>query len=46
MIDFDYLKSLLLSRDLSRLEELDWANDRQFRFLDSKVDMTKQAVAL
>ena len=46
VIDFDYLKSLLLSKDLTRLHELDWANDGQFRFLDGKVDMTRHSVAL
>ena len=41
LVNWNYLKDLLLSKDLSRLKELDWINENggTFRFLDSKVKM-------
>ena len=41
---FKYIKDLLLSKDLSRNAELDWAKDGNFRFLDG-ADMTGNQVA-
>lgn len=53
-INFDEFKRLMLSKDLSRLSELDWIDKKiewrsrifQQRLLDGKVDMTGNRVAL
>ena len=42
-VNFDWLKELLLSKDISRDEELAWAS-KELRFLDAKVDMTGNRV--
>jgi len=45
-INFNQLKDLLLSKDLSRLSELDWISQQNLRFLDGSVDMKGNVVAL
>ena len=47
VVNFDYLKELLLSKDLSRGKELEWIGKdaAKFRFLDGKVDMSGNKVA-
>ena len=44
VLNFKYVKELLLSTDLSRNAELDWIKDGSFRFLDAE-DMTGNQVA-
>jgi len=44
-INFQQLKDILLSTDLSRNEELAWIKDNSFRFLDGQ-DMKGNQVAL
>jgi len=44
-VNFNDLKDILLSNDLSRLEELDWIS-KGLRFLDGKVNMKGNVVAL
>ena len=44
VLNFKYIKELLLSTDLSRNAELDWMKDGSFRFLDGE-DMTGNQVA-
>ena len=44
-LNFDYVKELLLSKDLSRNSELDWIKTERDRFLDGKVDMRAHGVA-
>ena len=39
MLNFDQLKDLLLSKDLSRMAELEWIEKGPVRFLDDSVDM-------
>jgi hypothetical protein len=39
-MNFNTLKEILLSKDLSRNIELEFAGKEQYRFLDSKVDLT------
>lgn len=46
VVNFYQLKELLLSKDLSRLRELDWISQEQNRFLDNTVDMTGNRVGL
>jgi len=45
VINFDELKELLLSTDLSRNEELEFADKEEFRFLDGKTDLNSNMVA-
>lgn len=44
-LNFNYLKSLYLSKDLSRIQEFDWMAQESNRFLDGTVDMTAHSVA-
>jgi len=44
VLNWNYMKDLLLSKDLTRLKELEWIDERTFRFLDSKVKMDGQKV--
>ena len=45
-VNFNHLKELLLSKDLSRLSELEWISQQNLRFLDGSVDMKGSVVAL
>ena len=44
-MNFGWLKEILLSKDLDRAKELDWAENGEYRFLDGKVDLSGNAVA-
>jgi hypothetical protein len=46
-VNFNYLKDLLLSKDMSRMQELDWIDENggTFRFLDSTVNMDGNRIA-
>ena len=46
VVSFKWLKELLLSKDLNRNQELDWANEGQYRFLDGDEDLMGNMVAL
>lgn len=41
VLNWNYMKDLLLSKDLTRLKELEWIDENggTFRFLDSTVKM-------
>lgn len=45
-LNFEYLRDLLLSKDLSRVSELEWIGKEPVRFLDNTVDMTGNKVGL
>ena len=45
VVSFKWLKELLLSKDLDRADELNWANNGEYRFLDEKEDLTGNMVA-
>ena len=45
-LNWEYLRDLLLSKDLSRIDELDFANKDKCRFLDRKIDMKGKGVML
>ena len=47
VLNWNYMKDLLLSKDLSRMKELEWidANGGTFRFLDESVKMDGQKVS-
>ena len=38
-MNFDVIKEILLSKDLSRNKELEYANSEEYRFLDGKKDL-------
>ena len=38
-VNLNWLKDYLLSQDLSRIDEMDWVEKGQFRFLDQEVDL-------
>ena len=46
VVNFNQLKELLLSKDLSRIGELEWIASEPARFLDNSIDMTGNKVAL
>ena len=39
MVSLKWLKDYLLSTDLSRMDELDWVEKDEFRFLDQKENL-------
>ena len=39
-VNFDWLKEFLLSDDMSRMDEMDWVEKGEYRFLDGQVDLT------
>ena len=43
-LNFDHLKELYLSKDLSRNSEFDWMAKESNRFLDGTVDMKEHSV--
>ena len=45
-VNFNELKELLLSKDLSRVKELEWTHKSPSRFLDGQVDMAGNKVGL
>ena len=45
VVNFKWLKELLLSKDLSRNEELEWIKDSGYRFLDGE-DMKGNTLSL
>ena len=45
VVNFNKLKELLLSKDLSRVSELAHADQGEFRFLDRKVNLTGNMIA-
>jgi hypothetical protein len=46
MVNFNFLKELLLSKDLERVKELEWTHGGPPIFLDGTVDMTGNRVGL
>ena len=44
-VSFKWLKELLLSKDMNRNSELNWANNGQYRFLDGEEDLMGNMVA-
>ena len=46
VLNFHDLKEILLSRDLTRLKEIEWTRSEPARFLDNTVDMSGNRVAL
>ena len=44
VVNFGWLKDLLLSTDLTRISELEWAA-KEMRFLDGKVDLADNRIA-
>lgn len=44
--NFNQMRELFLSKDLSRLEELKWIDEGAYNFLDGKVNMEGNRVAL
>ena len=41
VVNFEWLKDYLLSKDLSRMDELDWVDREEFRHLDGQVNLYK-----
>ena len=46
MVNFDQLRDLYLSKDLSRMAELEWLSKGPARFFDNKVDLTGNRIGM